>query len=110
MTELISLSQANHVMIAILIVAPVIGLVWGAFTKQLVKGLIYGLVIGVGNFALWNVYNVITNRLGLDTVKNLIVNLVLFIVLGVVAGLAIGRINRRTAASDSAKRAEDNVR
>jgi predicted membrane channel-forming protein YqfA (hemolysin III family) len=106
MHELISLSQANHIMIAILIAAPVIGAVWGAFTKQLVRCLVYGIIIGVGNFALWNVYNVITDHLGLDTVKNLVVNLVLFIVVGIVSGLLIGRFNRQEQRRKSADTTE----
>jgi hypothetical protein len=95
MHELISLSQANHIMIAILIVAPVIGAIWGVITKELLRGLVYGVVIGAGNYILWNVYNAITDNLGLDTVKNLLVNLGLFIVVGVVAGLVVARINNK---------------
>ncbi len=74
-------------MLAVLFVAPLVGLIWGAATKRLVRGLVLGLGVGVGNYALWTVYNAITDRLGLDTVKNLLVNLALFIVLGVLIGL-----------------------
>ena len=35
---------------------------------------------------LWRVYNAITERLGLDTVANLLVNLALFVTVGVLCG------------------------
>ena len=88
MKELIDERQAYLFMLAVLIAAPLIGLIWGVLTKRLVRGLAVGLLVGVGNYALWTVYNAITDKLGLDTVKNLLVNLVLFVVIGIVAGLA----------------------
>ncbi len=94
MKELISLPQANHAMLALLVIAPIIGAIWGAFTKQLVRGIVYGVVIGFGNLALWNIYNAITDRLGLDTVKNLLVNLGLFVAIGAIAGYLIGRFEK----------------
>ena len=90
-------------MIGFLFAAPIIGLVWGALAKQMVRGGTYGAILGVGNFIMWNVYNAITNRLGLDTVKNLLVNLALFIVLGIIAGLLMRRFDRGSAVSNSSK-------
>jgi hypothetical protein len=106
MTELITLSQANHIMLAILVGAPLIGAIWGVIAKQLRRGLIYGILVGAGNFAMWNVYNGITNHLGLDTVKNLLVNLGLFIALGVIAGVLIGRYDRGPAPKKTSKSTE----
>jgi len=94
MKELISIQQANDIMIVILIAGPVIGALYGWIKKELIRSVVYGTVIGFGNFALWSIYNAITNSLGLDTVKNLLVNLALFIIVGVVAGLVIGRFDR----------------
>jgi hypothetical protein len=91
MKELITVQQANHIMLAILIAAPLIGLVAGAIAKRIKVYAIWGTGIGVGNYVMWTVYSAITNRLGLDTVKNLFVNLGLFIVVGVVVGFLIGR-------------------
>lgn len=82
-------------MLAVLFGAPLIGLVWGAFAKRLIPGLIIGLLVGVGNYVLWTVYNAITDKLGLDTVKNLAVNLGLFIVLGILIGLGTAWYNGR---------------
>lgn len=77
-------------MLGILILAPVIGLVCGVLSKRIGKGLVLGLLVGVGNFTLWTVYNAITEKLGLDTVKNLLVNLALFVFLGTLIGIGAG--------------------
>ena len=97
MRELITLEQANHLMLAVLVAAPIVGLVAGASYRRPVRGLIAGLLIGAGNLVLWKVYNLITDRLGLDTVKNLLVNLALFVGIGLVAGFLWGRANRQPA-------------
>ena len=97
MKELISPHQAQMLMIAVLIIAPLVGLVLGAITKKIIHCFLIGLAIGVVNFALWTLYNTITNSLGLDTVKNLLVNLALFIILGAIIGSVIGSRGRKRA-------------
>jgi len=87
MKELIDAHQANLLMLAVLCVGPLIGLLWGLAAKRAVRGLLIGVLVGAGNFALWNGYNAITDKLGLDTVKNLLTNLCLFVVLGVMIGV-----------------------
>ena len=77
-------------MLGVLVLAPLIGLAWGYAAKRLPLGLVIGLLVGVGNDALWTVYNAITDHLGLDTVKNLLVNLGLFVVIGIAAGISAG--------------------
>ena len=74
-------------MLGVLVLAPLIGLLWGFLAKRAVRGLLIGVLVGAGNFALWNGYNAITDKLGLDTVKNLLTNLCLFVVLGAVIGV-----------------------
>lgn len=86
-------------MLGVLIVAPLIGVIWGAMAKRLAGGLIIGLLVGAGNYALWTVYNAITEKLGLDTVKNLLVNLTLFVVVGSVIGLGAGFYTARQRGS-----------
>ncbi len=78
-------------MVAVLIVCPLLGLAWGALRKRAGRGLALGILVGAGNFALWTVYNRITDRLGLDTVKNLLVNLALFAAVGIAVGLEAAR-------------------
>ncbi|MGI4790286.1 MAG: hypothetical protein ACRYFS_15720 [Janthinobacterium lividum] len=90
MKELIDPHQAHLLMLAVLVLAPLIGLAWGAATKRLPFGLVIGILVGAGNYSLWTVYNAVTQRLGLDTVKNLLVNLGLFVVVGIVIGIAAG--------------------
>lgn len=71
----------------ILVLAPLIGLVWGTSAKQVKLGVSVGAAIGAGNLLMWHIYNAITNRLGLDTVVNFGVNLILFVVVGVLIGV-----------------------
>lgn len=86
MKELINAHQAHLLMLTVLTLAPLAGLAWGVWAKRLGRGLGVGLAFGVGNFLLWTIYNAITDKLGLDTVKNLLVNLALFVSLGLLAG------------------------
>ncbi len=88
--ELISLHQANLLMLAVLALAPLVGLAWGAAKKRIVPGFVIGLLVGAGNYGLWTVYNAITEHLGLDTVKNLLVNLGLFVAVGLLVGVGAG--------------------
>jgi hypothetical protein len=89
MKELITLDQANRLMLALLIAAPVIGLIVGLVRKRASSGFLIGLGIGIANYALWTMYSALTGRLGLDTVKNLVLNLALFVVFGVLVGSCI---------------------
>ena len=90
MKELIDPHQAHLLMLGVLALAPLVGLAWGYPAKRLPLGLALGLLVGVGNYALWTAYNAITDHLGLDTVKNLLVNLGLFVVIGIAVGLGAG--------------------
>ena len=52
-------------------------------------------VIGPANWLLWRLYNALTDRNGLDTVRNFAVNLVVFVVIGLGIGIVIGVIQHR---------------
>ena len=95
MKELIDEHQAHLLMLAVLVLAPLVGLAWGARARRVGQGLLVGALVGVGNYALWTVYNAITEKLGLDTVANLLVNLGLFLVIGTVAGAVAGGLAGR---------------
>src|SRR5580700_11242665 len=99
MKELITIEQMNHIMLAFIVIAPVVGVVLGAIAKRVKTYGLAGLAIGVGNYILWTVYSAITNRLGLDTVLNLAVNLGLFIVIGIVVGVVLSRMGANQEAS-----------
>ena len=90
MKELIDPYQAHLLMLGVLVLAPLAGIAWGLAAKRLRFGLTLGLLIGVGNYALWTVYNAVTDKLGLDTVKNLLVNLSLFVIIGIAIGVGAG--------------------
>ena len=108
MKELIDPHEAHLLTLGVLALAPLIGLIWGFANKRLPLGLVIGLVAGVGNYALWTVYNAITAKLGLDTVKNLLVNLGLFVVVGIAAGVGAGVYAARTQSSATAIQGGDN--
>ncbi len=108
MKELVTPQQIHTLFIALAIGCPVLGIIAGAWfgarknslRSYLLSGFLIGLV-GPLNLLLWEMYNGITNRLGLDTVRNLLVNLALFVVLGLVAGILYGNISARTRTSPS---------
>lgn len=106
MKELIDEHQAHLLMLAVLALAPLFGLVWGWLMNRLVHGLSIGFLVGGGNFALWTVYNAITNHLGLDTVKNLLINLGLFVFLGIIAGIGAGYLSSRKGDRQAAQGGE----
>ena len=102
MREIVTMEQANHWILVLAIVLPIVGtVIGGAFgarnglpIRGALKGFLVGLV-GPLNLILWKVYNVITDRLGLDSVKNLLVNLALFAGIGIVGALVYNWLSRR---------------
>jgi ABC-type dipeptide/oligopeptide/nickel transport system permease component len=112
MKELVTPQEIHTLFIALAIGCPVIGIIAGAWfgarknslQRYLLSGFLIGLV-GPLNLLLWEMYNEITNRLGLDTVRNLLVNLALFVALGLIAGILYGYISARTRTSPSKEQA-----
>lgn len=101
MREIVTMEQVNRWFLLLAIAAPIIGMLFGALAGQrrgqMKRGLVSGLAIGLlgpVNLLLWKVYNALTDQMGLDTVKNLLVQLGLFIMLGVIAGLVLGAVFR----------------
>ena len=95
-------------MLGVLVLAPLIGLGWGIAVKRVLFGLAVGVVAGGGNYALWTVYNAITQKLGLDTIANLLVNLALFVVLGIALGVGAGLYTARKQPRPQAAQGRDN--
>ncbi len=95
-------------MLGVLVLSPLIGLAWGVMNKRLPLGLVAGVLIGGGNYALWTVYNAITQKLGLDTVANLLVNLALFVVIGIALGVGAGLYTARKQPKPQAAQGGDN--
>ena len=102
MREIVSVEQVQRLFVILAVALPLAGIAGGALLgarrgdvrRGAVQGLLLG-ILGPANLGFWIIYNRITDRLGLDTVKNLLVNLVLFVALGIVTGLAAGYIMRR---------------
>ena len=98
MREIVTMEQAERAFLLLAVAVPLVGAVVGALIRArgghaaagARAGFLIGL-IGPANYLLWKAYNAITDRLGMDTVKNLLVNLGLFIILGVVAGHLISK-------------------
>ena len=62
------------------------------------RGAIAGLTVGLLaplNWALWRLYNAITDSEGIDTVRNVVINLILFVVLGFGIGVGVGNWKRK---------------
>ncbi|GIV14783.1 MAG: hypothetical protein KatS3mg022_0218 [Armatimonadota bacterium] len=98
MQEIITAKQVDVLFLVLAIAAPVAGAAIGwVRNKRALTGLLWGLLL-TANWILWRLYNAITDHLGLDTVRNLLVNLTLFVVLGAVVGyLTALRTKRRKA-------------
>jgi uncharacterized protein YneF (UPF0154 family) len=105
MREIVTVEQMDRLFLVLAIAAPVIGAAIGAFVARKQnpgRGVLRGLVIGLlgpANLVMWKVYNALTDRMGLDTVKNLLVQLGLFVGLGLVIGFVSGYVMRNRPAS-----------
>jgi hypothetical protein len=103
MREIVTVEQMDRLFLVLAIAAPIVGAAIGAALARRDKpgpGALRGLLIGLlgpANLVMWKVYNALTDRMGLDTVKNLLVQLGLFVGLGVVVGLAAGFVMRNRA-------------
>lgn len=101
MREIVTLDQMNRIFLVMAIAGPFLGAAIGACLRGRTGARVGALIglLGLANLALWELYNLITDALGLDTVKNLLVQLALFVCLGVCAGLVIGRSLRKREAN-----------
>jgi len=104
MRELVTVEQAERVIVLLAIALPVLGLAAGALVgtlrHRLWAGLALGLLCGLAGpavWAMWRAYNGVIGEYGLDSVRGLLVNLALFVGVGLVVGLAVGMLWRRLA-------------
>lgn len=80
-------------------VGPVIGLFVGGtigYIKRSTKrGLIGGFLLGLLTYVvygMWRIFNVVTDKLGLDSVANLVVELFLFAAVGMLIGAIAAKL------------------
>ncbi len=78
------------------IVGGAIGWRTGSALTGAIRGFIVGLVFPL-IWLLWKMYNSITDRLGLDTVRNFFVNIALFLLIGLGIGLGLRWAERRAS-------------
>ncbi len=114
--ELIDLNKVGLLFGILAIFGPAFGIIIGAAygrTKSDPKaGALFGLIwgsLGVLNWLLWRAYNAVTDRNGLDTVKNLFINLVLFVIVGTVIGATSGQLYLRYRLSRHSESSADNA-
>ena len=107
--EIVDIATVNRLFLLLAIVGPLAGLIVGAVAGRRQKRRKYGWIVGVTvgllgpmNWLLWQMFNVVTERNGLDTVKNLFINLALFVGMGIVTGLVAGRFFRPQAEPNQA--------
>lgn len=100
MHELVSPQSVDRILLFLAVVGPIAGLIIGimlgahercAWPRALAGFLLGGLLTVV--YGMWRLYGIITDRLGLDSVANLVLELVLFAVTGVLIALAAFRIS-----------------
>ncbi len=108
--ELISMHAINHLFVLLVWLLPLTGLLIGAGIGAARKRIRFyagiGLLIGsIGplNWLLWQFYNGITNRMGMDTVRNLIVNLLVFVGIGLLGGVIGGMIGRKLTSQSKSR-------
>jgi hypothetical protein len=116
--ELVDLGRIGRLFTIVAIAGPAIGILLGCLygkrQNNIARGIVLGFLwgsLGVLNWLLWRVYNSITDRNGLDTVKNLMINLAVFILVGVVIGVCAAYISRspRLQLKASSEVQEDSV-
>jgi Na+/proline symporter len=101
--EIVDADQVGRLFVLLAFVLPPIGLLcgwwYGGRRRQSRQGALAGLLVGLLgplNWLLWHVYNAITDTVGLDTVRNLVINLVVFLTVGAVTGVVVGLWMRRS--------------
>jgi hypothetical protein len=116
--ELVTYDQVETWFRVLALLAPLVGAAIGAVVgvktrhvlPALARGLAWGL-LGTANWLLWRMYNALTDRLGLDSIKNFLVNLAIFVGLGLTAGamhrIVASRRPRDEGAAASTERTHD---
>lgn len=100
MTELITRPQADLLLNALLGLGLLFAPVGALLARKQKRSAVWGAAWWGGPFVLaslmWRIYNAITDRLGLDSVLNLVVNSVLFVFVGAACGLAWARFSAQS--------------
>lgn len=111
--EIVSVEATEHLFASLAFVLPVLGMLIGAavgiYRKNIQRYAMLGLaggLIGPLNWLMWHVFNELTERNGLDTVRNVFINLAVFVFGGLAIGLGCGMYFRRGATPVAAEPAD----
>ena len=114
MREIVDAEQVGRLFAVLAFLLPPLCLLggwwFGGRRRMARQGAIYGLLAGLLgplNWTLWTVYNRITDTVGLDTVRNLVINVALFVVVGALIGVAAGLAIRRVGAPPNERQPTD---
>ena len=109
MREIVDVGAVGRLFAVLAVMLPVVGAlvgaVWGRRRGDVRRGTLMGFAvgcIGIVNELMWLLYNALTERNGLDSVRNVVVNLILFVAVGLGIGALAGRVMRGRAAKGSA--------
>lgn len=108
MREIVSVKAVQSLFLLLAVVLPLAGLAIGGLMgaqrgsapRGAMRGLLAGL-LGPLNLALWTLYNALTERNGLDTVRNVAVNFTVFVVIGLALGIGLALWQRPVAAGET---------
>ena len=97
--EIVTVEQMSRLCVVLAIALPLLGVIVGAMSGgrsgNVRRGALTGLAVGLLGpliWLMWQIFNAITDRNGLDTVQNVFVNLAVFVVGGVVIGVIVERM------------------
>ena len=96
MTEIITRPQADLLLNLVLAVGFVAGIAGALGAHRRKQSAVWGGLLWGGPLILvwlmWRIYNAITDRLGLNSVLNLLINAALFVIVGAACGLIWARM------------------
>lgn len=111
--EIVSVEATEHLFALLAFGLPLLGILVGAavgvYRKRIMHYLRLGLaggLIGPLNWLMWHVFNGLTERNGLDTVRNVFINLGVFVFVGLALGIGGGMYFRRGEAAVKAEPAD----
>jgi len=98
--QLIDPTLVEKVLLYLAVAGPLVGLILGALlgahevraARTVVKSTLLGMICTL-IYAMWWVYGLITNALGLDSVANLVLQLILFAVVGAALGAVMFKVS-----------------
>jgi len=104
MQEIVTVAAVGRMFNSLALLFPVVGALIGvgALARGTDRVRSWRMGIGVGligpaNWLLWWFYNALTDRNGLDTVRNFAVNVTVFVLIGLGIGIVLGYVQYRSA-------------